>query len=458
MNDFLSQLKAIVGESGLLDQKQVSTRNKSYWDSSSMNACALVRPKTTAQVSEILKLCHQHKVNVVAHGGLTGTVQGTLTGQKDLILSMERMNAIEEIDTQGRTATVQAGVVLQTLQETVREHELMFPLDLGARGSCTVGGNVATNAGGINVIRYGMMRELVLGLEVVLADGTVLSSMNRMLKNNAGYDLKQLFIGTEGTLGIITRVIVKLKEQPLSANSALVATNSFSSVVNLLKFADKLLGGQLTSYELMWRNYYRAVTEPGWHESPLSRDYDYYVVLEAQGADPGIDKDNFQTIMERALEKGLIEDAVLPKSESERNKIWAIREDFEAVLSLKPLFIYDVSLPIKEMESYIRELETQLSEHWDNCYFYALGHIGDGNLHFFVSPQNDSSEDLHHQVNQIIYKPLADCGGSVSAEHGIGLEKKAYLNLSRESQEIDLMRSLKQFMDPHNLLNPGKIV
>ncbi len=457
MTDFLQQLEEIVGKGGLLGSEQVSIRNKSYWDASPMKARALVRPKTTEQVCAVLKLCHQHKINVVTHGGLTGTVQGTLSGKADLVLSMERLNAIEEIDPQGRTATVQAGVVLQTLQENVKQHDLMFPLDLGARGSCTIGGNIATNAGGVNVIRYGMMRELVLGLEVVLADGTLISSMNRMLKNNAGYDLKQLFVGTEGTLGIVTRAIVKLKELPLSANSALVAVNEFSQVVDLLKFVDKSLGGQLTSYELMWRNYYQAVTEAGWHESPLPRNYPYYVVLEAQGADPQADKEHFQLMMEAAMEKGLIEDAVLPKSEAERDKVWAIREDFEALLSLRPQFIYDVSLPIKDMDHYIQTLEQRLSERWSQCPFYALGHIGDGNLHFFVSPQNDDSADLHHQVNQIIYEPLEQCGGSVSAEHGIGLEKKAYLSLSRNAEEIALMKSVKNLFDPFNLLNPGKI-
>lgn len=457
MDQIIDQLIAVVGDSAVLVGDDLSSRNTSYWDASPMKAKALVRPRTTAEMSEVLKLCHAHGQTVVTQGGLTGTVEGAKTTASDVVVSLERMNWIEEIDAAGRTATVQAGCILQTVQEEIESKGLLFPLDLGARGSCTIGGNVSTNAGGINVIRYGMMRELVLGLEAVLADGTVVSSMNRMLKNNAGYDLKQLFIGTEGTLGIVTRVVLKLKELPVSANSALVAMDDFQQVVDLLKFVDKSLGGHLTSYEVMWNNYYKRVTEPGWHSSPLARDYSFYVVLEAQGADPQRDNAQFETIMEQALEQGLIVDAVLPKSQSERDKIWAIREDFEALLEHQPQFIYDVSLPITDMKAYVQSLEQQLRKQWPDIYFYSLGHIGDGNLHFFISPQNDASPDLHHKVNQLVYQPLEAIAGSVSAEHGIGLEKRPYLACSRNETEIALMRSIKQTLDPKNLLNPGKV-
>lgn len=458
MVQLIEQLIAIVGESAVLTGDELSSRSNSYWDATPMTAKALVRPRTTAEVSEVLKLCHANAQTVVTHGGLTGTVEGAKATDTDIIVSLERMNLIEEIDTSGRTATVQAGCILQTVQQEIEDKGLLFPLDLGARGSCTIGGNVSTNAGGINVIRYGMMRELVLGLEAVLADGTVLSSMNRMLKNNAGYDLKQLFIGSEGTLGIVTRVVLKLAELPVSANSALVAMDDFQQVTDLLKFVDKSLGGHLTSYEVMWDNYYKRVTEPGWHSSPMARDYKFYVVLEAQGADQQQDNIRFTAVMEQALEQGLIVDAVLPKSKAERDRVWAIREDFEALLEHQPQFIYDVSLPIKDMEAYVQSLEQQLRAQWADIYFYALGHIGDGNLHFFISPSSDSSENLHDKVNKIVYNPLRAIGGSVSAEHGIGLEKRPYLDRSRNETEVALMKLLKRTLDPKNILNPGKVI
>ena len=457
MVELVQQLVNIVGENAVLTGDQVSSRNTSYWDSSPMRAKVLVRPKSTEEVSAVLKLCHENVQTVVTHGGLTGTVEGAKATEQDIVLSLERMNQIEHIDPLSRVATVQAGCVLQTFQEAVEKHGLLFPLDLGARGSCTVGGNVATNAGGINVIRYGVMRDLVLGLEVVLADGTVLSSMNKMIKNNAGYDLKQLFIGSEGTLGVVTRINVKLKELPVSANSALVAMDSFEQVAGLLKYLDKSFGGHLTSYEVMWGNYFRCVTEPGWHEAPLSRDYHFYVVLEAEGVSPEHDNIEFARIMEEAFENQLMVDAVIPKSKSERDRVWAIREDFEAMLQHSPKFVYDVSLPIKDMDQYVKGLEEAFAQRWPEHYFYALGHIGDGNLHFFVSPQNQNDIDLHHQVNQIVYQPLAALGGSVSAEHGIGLEKRAYLDIARNTTEIELMKTIKRTLDPKNLLNPGKI-
>jgi FAD/FMN-containing dehydrogenase len=454
---FIKQLRSIVGESGVLEPAALSERASSYWDPSPLQARALVRPRTTDEVSAVMKLCAEAGQTVVTHGGLTGCVQGATSGPQDLVLSLERMNAIEEIDPIGRTATVQAGAVLQQVQETVAEHHLLFPLDLGARGSCTIGGNVATNAGGINVIRYGMMRELVLGLEAVMADGTVISSMNHMLKNNAGYDLKQLFIGTEGTLGVVTRVVVKLKEAPTNHSTALVALQSFADVTELLKFMERRLGGRLNAYEVMWGNYFMAVTEPGFHRAPMDRDYPFYVVMEATGTDNERDAEQFVSNLEEAIEAGLVLDAIIPKSEAERDALWAIREDFEAIIEIDPTFLYDVSLPIKHMDEYTKRVAAGFEKRWPGCHCYVLGHIGDGNLHFFVQP-GFGNESLHPQSDQEVYGPLDDYGGSVSAEHGIGLEKKGWLKNSRSQAELELMRHLKRSLDPRDLLNPGKVI
>lgn len=457
MTSILDLLSAALGSEVVLSPERVAERASSYWDPSPMRAAALVRPRSTQELSTALRLCHERGQSVVTHGGLTGCVEGATTCADNVVISLERMNLIEEIDTVGRTATVQAGVVLQRLQETVREQGLLFPVDLGARGSCTVGGNVATNAGGINVIRYGMMRARVLGLEAVLADGTVVSSMNRMLKNNAGYDLKQLFIGSEGTLGIVTRVVLRLDEAPVSRNSAMVALSGFDQVTALLKRLQQSLGGQLSAYEVMWGDYFREVTQPGWQRAPMDREHAYYVILEAEGANPDTDRALFDAAMERAIEEGLVVDAVLPKSDTERSALWEIRENFQALYQRKPIFLYDVSLPIRDMEAYIVDVHARLKRRWPNSRCDVIGHIGDGNLHLFVHPGCEG-EQQHAQSDADVYAPLQPIGGSVSAEHGIGTEKRHHLGISRSAEEIALMQLLKRSLDPKNILNPGKVL
>lgn len=458
MSDVVAALCAELGTDLVLTGSEVSARSRNFWDAAPLEALAVVRPRTTQAVSAALRICFEHEQPVVTHGGKTGCCDGDRCGAGDVVVSLERMTAIEEIDPIGRTVVVQAGCILQTLQETVERQGLYLPLDLGARGSCTIGGNVATNAGGINVIRYGMTRALVLGLEAVLADGTIVSSMNRMLKNNTGYDLKQLFIGTEGTLGIVTRVVLALKELPVSAISALVALDAPEKIAALLKHMDHGLGGLLSAYEVMWGDYFRVVTGPGWHVSPMSSHHPYYVIMEAQGANQDLDAARFESTLEHALTSGLIVDAVIPKSRAERDRIWAIREDFEAVLQFEPLFLYDVSLPIRDMIAYVDEVEQRLAALWPAHRFYVLGHIGDGNLHFFVSPGCDAAPGQHEQSDVAVYEPLVKFGGAVSAEHGIGLEKRRWLSLSRNDEELALMRLLKRSLDPRNLLNPGKVV
>lgn len=454
--DLLDELVGIVGRDGVLVGEALAQRASSYWDPSPLRAGALVRPQTTAEVSAVLRACHAAGQPVVTHGGLTGCVEGTVASPHEIVLSLERMTRIEEIDPIGRTATVQAGVTLQVVQETAVAEKLYFPLDLGARGSCTIGGNVATNAGGMNVIRYGMMRELVLGLEAVLADGTVVSSMNHMLKNNAGYDLKQLFIGTEGTLGIVTRVVLKLKEANATTNTALLALGSFNDVARVLKFMEATLGGALSAFEVMWGDYFRAVTEPGWHRAPMDRDHPFYAIVEANGANDQSDAALFMTAMETAITKELVLDAVVPQSIAEHHTLWGIREDFEAIVQTKPTFIYDISLPIRNMDEYINLVQAGIRRRWPQGQIHVFGHVGDGNLHLFITP-GEEADSLHKQADLEVYGPLKAFHGSVSAEHGIGLEKKAWLASCRTPSELDLMRLLKRTLDPKNLLNPGKV-
>lgn len=456
MDTLISELSGIVGEGGVLVGEAVAARATSHWDPSPCAAAAIIRPRDTAQLSRVVAACHAAGRPLVTLGGATGCSLGADALPGELLLSTERMNVIEAIDPLGATATVQAGVRLQALQEAVREHGLLFALDLGARGSCTVGGNVATNAGGINVLRYGMMRAQVLGLEAVLADGTVVSSMNHMLKNNAGFDLKQLMIGTEGTLGIVTRVVVRLQPLPVSRNTALVALADFEAVTDLLTRMQREMAGTLSAFEVMWNNYYRAATAPGGHRAPMAGDHPFYVLMEAEGADPQADAERFGQVLEAVLEDGLIVDAVLPRSETERQALWGIRENFEAMMAGRTTFLYDVSLPIGHMRSYADEVLAAMVATWPAGRAIIFGHLADGNLHLFIQPED--AQATHAQSDALVYGPLAARGGSVSAEHGIGREKQAWLDRCRTPEELALMRTLKQALDPKGILNPGRVI
>jgi len=456
LNELATHLAAAIGARNVLDSSVISERATSYWNSAPMQASALAMPSTTGEIAAVLRICNAAKQSVITHGGLTNCVSAVEPSIDDVVLSTEKMTGIIEIDRVGGTAIVEAGAVLQNVQEAVAEEGFCFPLDLGARGSCTIGGNIATNAGGINVLRYGMMRNLVLGLEAVMADGTVVSSMNRMLKNNAGYDTKQLFIGTEGSLGVISRAVLRLFPQLASRQNALVAMNSFEKVIAFLKTVQKQLAGSLSAFEVMWGDYYYTVTAEGWLRAPLSRDHAYYVVFQAEGSDPVADDERFEVVLGEALDAGIIVDVVIPKSESEVRDIWKVREDFEAVLEPAPCYLYDVSLPIRDMEAYVNDVKSLVSSRWQNGQCFTLGHMADGNLHFFVNPGEDG--DHHHASNVCVYEPLRSLGGSVSAEHGIGTEKLSWLPHSRSAADIGLMRTLKRSLDPNNILNPGRVL
>jgi FAD/FMN-containing dehydrogenase len=405
-----------------------------------------------------MKICHQHRQTVVTHGGMTGLVKGGVSDQNDIIISLERMRAIEHIDVTNRSMTVQAGAVLQQIHEAAEREGLLFPLDLGARGSATIGGNISTNAGGNGVIRYGMAREQVLGLEAVLADGTIISSMNSVLKNNTGYDLKQLFIGSEGTLGIITRAVLRLRPLPRNRNTALLALSDFSIVSRLLRSMEAELSGSLSAFEVMWNDFYRLVTGDGSkHGFPLSNEHGFYVLLEASGANSDNDRCNFEQALERAFDQQLIADAVIAQNDQQRQELWAIRDDIEAMMrELHPAMTFDVSMNIADMDAYVQEVKQKLAARFSQAKSVFFGHIGDGNIHPVLTIRSLEPEQVH-QVEEIIYGCLRSRGGVISAEHGIGLEKKPYLALCRSPEELQLMHTLKRALDPHNLLNPGKI-
>ena len=455
MNEGLgAQLKAVLPAEAVLEGAGLEGRTEDWMRRQPLRAALLLRPATTSEVSAVLALCHGAAQPVIVHAGLTGLVHGADTKPSDIVLSLERMRRIESIDPVQRIAVVEAGVTLQQLQDAAEAAGLAFPLDLGARGSATLGGNAATNAGGNRVLRFGMMREMVLGLEAVLADGTVLAAMNRLIKNNSGYDLKQLFLGTEGTLGVITRLVLRLREKPARQNVMFAAVPGFDALAALLKHMDRALGGGLSAFEVMWPEFYQLVTTPpATGRAPVAHGAPFYALVESLGSDAG----RFQAACESAIETGLVTDAAVAQSQAEIAAIWGLRDDVLQTARWGLPFAFDVSLPIRDMQAYVEQVRTALRAAWPDVRAWVFGHMGDGNLHVVVSPDG-LPQDARAIVERIVYAPLQAIGGAISAEHGIGLEKKGWLAISRSPEEIALMRALKHALDPKGILNPGRVV
>ena len=415
-------------------------------------------PRDTAQVSAVLAACHRHGVPVVPQGGLTGLAGGAVPVEGALLLSLARMNAIEEIDARGATATVQAGVVLQTLQEAVAAEGMLFGLDLGPRGSCQIGGNIATNAGGNRVIRYGMTRDLVLGLEVVLADGTVLKMLNKMPKNNAALDLKPLFIGSEGTLGVITRAVVRLHPGIAGANTALVALTGFDAALALLSHARRALSDRVSAFELMWPDYLDAVVATGAARAPLAEPAPLYALIDMQGPDPAADAETFVTMLGEAMERGWVLDAAIAQSQREAEAFWALRDGVaELLTTCSPTVNFDVSVPLPRIGEGVARMRAALAAEFPQMQRFFFGHAGDSNIHLVTGPL-PADPAVGHRVEEIVYGITRDLEGSVSAEHGIGLHKKPWLAYSRSPEELALLRQLKATLDPKGILNPGKVL
>ena len=455
MNNTIKQLIGKLGPDVILTGADIS--GKYHADSSGETArppVAVARPASTAQVSDILRICSAANQKVVVQGGLTGLCGGATPQEEEVALSLERLSGIEELDQASMTMTVLAGTPLQTIQDAADAAGFLFPLDLGARGSCNIGGNISTNAGGNEVIRFGMTRNLILGLEVVLADGTVINSLNKMLKNNAGYDLKHLFIGTEGTLGVVTRAVLRLFAKPEGRSTALVALESFEDVVRFLHFMSREFSGSLSSFEVMWDSYYDYIIE---HvptvSSPFDERYPIYVLTE-------ISDKSGNHILEDALagelEQDRILDAVICKSEREREAIWAIRDGVgEAMAVIMDNANFDVSVPINAMADFLNQLESEIKALLPDTALLVFGHIGDSNLHLVFTV--DRKEDKK-TIYDVVYRQVGAYNGSISAEHGIGMMKRSYLHQSRSREELALMKLLKQAMDPNNILNPGRVL
>ncbi|MGE4338659.1 MAG: FAD-binding oxidoreductase [Pigmentiphaga sp.] len=449
----LEECTALLGPQGILAPDVLAARTTHGLGAEGFKARFGVRPASTGEVSRVLALCNQHGVPVVTHGGLTGLTRGTFADPACIVLSTERMNSVLEVSASQRVAVVQAGVILATLQEAAEAEGLFFPLDLGSRGSATVGGCLATNAGGNRVFRYGMMRDSVLGLEAVLAHGTVVSSMNRLIKNNAGYDLKPLFIGSEGTLGIVTQAVVRLRERPVSRCMALVALADFEQAGGLFKHMDGALAGKLAAFEMMWSSFYKLVTTPpATSRPPLPQDHSFYVLIESLGADQERDQAQFEDVLAAAWDAGLIVDAAIAASQAQCQEFWHMRDDVQQFSRLGEVHAYDVSLPLDDMPAYVERVRVAAARDLPEAQVWTYGHLGDNNLHVVITHEKPVD---HAVYDAVVYTRLADYGGSISGEHGIGIDKKAWLPLCRNPAEIALMRTLKQTLDPRGTLNPN---
>ncbi|WP_176038166.1 FAD-binding oxidoreductase [Brucella tritici] len=455
----LAALQEAVGASNLKVGTDVPEAALRDWsDERGGEPLALATPRDTAAVAAVMKLCHEFSTPVVPQGGRSGLAGGAVPSEGAVLLSLAGLDKIEEIDAASGLMVVGAGCILQRIQEAALEAGLSFPLDLGARGSCQIGGNIATNAGGNRVIRYGMTRDLVLGLEVVLADGTILPMMNRMPKNNAALDLKHLFIGSEGTLGIITKAVLKLHPGVGGANAALVAVPDFAAAAGLLRHAQRTLSGRVTAFELMWNDYYRAVLAETGLRPPVDPDHPVYVLVEMQGADPDAERPVFEAMLESAFEAGLLMDAAVSQSQREVEAFWSLRDGIAEILSRRaPAISFDVSVPLARIGDCVEEIRAALAVAFPTLQVIFFGHAGDSNIHLVAGPISEI-DPTGHGIEKTVYEIIRAYGGSVSAEHGIGLHKKPWLAYSRSENELAMLQQLKASLDPKGILNPGKVL
>lgn len=439
---------------GLIDADALAGRDPGI-DKENYGAGLAVRPKNTDDIVAILGWCRDNGYSIVPQGGRTGLAGGATSRDRQLILMLDRMDRIVEIDPAGSVAIVEAGVTLEALDNALSEHRLCAGVDLAARGSCTIGGMVSTNAGGLEAFRNGIMRNRVLGLEAVMADGTVISDLKRVTKANEGYDIKQLLIGAEGTLGIVTKVVLKLEPATFSKSTTLVSVDSAANAVALFQRLRRQLGDRLLAMEIMWRTYFEtAARQLGQDRIADSVDAPAYAIVEIDSDNP----DDLLALLAEASEDGEILDALIAKNDSERNDIWQIREDSWAIDRVYPHgYWYDVSVPHARLDSYVTHCTEQLAEIDPDLKFFAFGHLGDGNLHITIS-KGVPTKGLYNRLAKVLFEDLLKAGGSFSAEHGIGTEKKHALEVYGDPGKLAVMRSIKRLLDPHNIMNPGKVI
>jgi len=464
MTALIDQLKAIVGAGGWKADPNELQPYLTEWRGLVSGATPImVAPKSREEVSEVVRECAAAGVAIVPQGGNTGLCAGAVPDEsgEQVLLSLARMNRIRHVDASNFSMEVEAGCVLADIQHAASAVDRYFPLSLGAEGSCQIGGNLATNAGGVNVIRYGTARALVLGLEVVLSDGTVLDGLRSLRKDTAGYDLKQLFIGSEGTLGVITAATLRLFPDPGETATALLALDEGGDAVRLLAKLRASLGDRIEAFELVSKRIFDLVEAyiPG-ARLPFDEAYPWYVLIEAgTGGDPEL----LENALSSAADESLILDAVIAKNATEADSLWRLRHSIaEAERHDGVALKHDISVPIGRMQEFLVRGEAQLARLMPEANLLVFGHVGDGNLHYNVTlPPTmtpDALQSAGSRITTAIYDLVAEMGGSFSAEHGVGRSKKSYLEKYRAGAEIDLMRRLKKALDPQNTLNPGKVI
>jgi FAD/FMN-containing dehydrogenase len=457
----LNYFRQLLGEKYVSTEKQdLETFGRDWTKSFPAKPAAILLPSTTAEISAILKHCNDHKIAVVPSGGRTGLAGAAVAPNGEVVVSMNRFNKIEHVDTAGMTIRTQAGVTTQALQEAAREAGLFFPVDLAAKGSCQIGGNIATNAGGVKLIRYGGTREQLLGLEVVLPSGEVLDMNTGLRKNNTGYDLKQLFVGSEGTLGIVTRATLKLMPPPRNVQLSVMAAKSFTDIPKILGVCN-LEGVTITAFEFFTRKAHEIVLKhtPG-ARSPFNELSPFYVLLEVEEGHAG--GGVMEGLLEKIFEHELITDAVIATSSAQFKDLWGLRENItESISAHGHVRKNDISLAIDQLDGFIKDLEREIVDAPEDIELVIFGHIGDGNLHInYVGPKTGDFVTFQKKarvVEEGIFRLIASYKGSISAEHGIGLLKKHDLHFSRSPAEIAIMKQMKGIFDPKGIMNPGKI-
>lgn len=464
---FLDALRAALGERHVLVGGDLSAYERDWRKRWSGRALAVARPGTTAEVAAVVRLCAEHGVALVPQGGNTGLVGGSTPDPSgtQLLLNLSRLKRVREIDAANLTMTVEAGCVLQAVQEAAAAQGLLFALSLAAEGSCTIGGNLATNAGGTQVLRYGNARELCLGLEVVTAGGEVWNGLSGLRKDNTGYDLRDLFIGSEGTLGVITAATLKLYPQPAARMTALAACDSLASAVALLGLAQARTGAGLTGFEVMnafalglVRRHFPQLPQP----LPASP---WTVLLEISDTESQTHaRAVFEGLLEGALERGLISDAAVAESLEQSQALWHLRESIPLAQNEEGLNIkHDIALPVSRIPAFVAATDAALAAAFPGVRMVDFGHLGDGNLHYNVqAPEGvDPALFLREQepaVNALVFDAVQALGGSISAEHGIGQLKREELAARKSPVALDLMRAIKKALDPQDLLNPGRVL
>jgi FAD/FMN-containing dehydrogenase len=439
-----------------LQGADIDERFLADWSGLAIGRPAVVfRPSSVAEVADILRACHRDAKRVTVQGGLTGVAGGAVPEEGDVVINLERMNKIEQVDDLEGVMLVQAGATLAAVQEAAAAHDWVFPVDLGARGTCQVGGNASTNAGGIRVLKYGTMRDSVLGVEAVLADGTVVSSLRGLVKNSTGLDPRSLFVGTEGTLGVITRLMLRLRPPAGTPSTALVGADSFERLPVLLRNLRKRLGDTLCAFEFMSAKYVEMVCELIGAPHPLPGNSTWYVLIEAEGTRGESMDERLQDALACALDGGEISDCVQASNLSHAAKLWRIRESIPEVLThIKKAITMDVGLPWRQTADFLQATERELEKHFPNARHLWLGHLGDNNIHLLSGPLD---EHEYEALEPLVFRGLAHTSGTISAEHGVGRLKKPYLQVCRSAEEIDIMRKIKHALDPKGILNPGRI-